>query len=363
MKTRREFISAAAIGAAATPLLAATAQAAPGQPSLQRRSENRFRPPTRFGLGGVAIGNAFSPTPTGQALDALDAAWDAGVRYFDTAPFDGFGLSERRFGVALGRYPRNEFVISTKVGRLLKPDDHAHHDLWKAVPRMSPQVDYTASGTRRSVEDSLQRLGLSRIDVVFIHDLSPDFFGNEWTEQFEIARTGAMPELTKMREEGLIKGWGLGVNRIEPILHTLEVADADIFLSATQYSLVHHEDALRRLFPKCEEAGVSIIVGAPLHAGFLAGRNRFNYGSEIPPEMEEKRTKLRRLAEEHGTDLRTAALQFAGAPSVVSVVIPGARSASQARENAASMKVDIPREFWEALKRDGLISRSAPVPT
>ena len=360
MKTRRAFLSSAAIGAAAGPLLTSSAAA---QDAPRRASGSHFNPPTRFGLGGVAIGNAFKPTTDSQALDALDAAWDAGVRYFDTAPFYGFGLSERRFGLALGRYPREEFIHSTNVGRRLRPAPDARPDHWKDVPPLSPVVDYSASATRRSVEDSLQRLGLSRIDVVFIHDLSPDNFGGKWTEHFEIARKGAMPELTKMREEGMIKGWGLGVNRIEPILKTLEVADADIFLSATRYSLAEHEEALETLFPKCEEAGVSIVAGAPLNAGFLAGRDRFNYSSDIPPEMAEKRRKMNAIASEHGVDLRTAALQFAGAPSVVSVVIPGARTAAQARENAASMKAEIPGDFWEEMKSTGLIAKSAPVPS
>lgn len=313
-------------------------------------------------MGGVALGNGFSPTPDIQAHEALEGAWAAGVRFFDTAPFYGYGLSERRFGLALGNHPRDEYVLSTKVGRVLKPDAKAEGGLWKNVPAMTPEVDYSAAGTRRSIEDSLQRLGLSRIDIVFIHDLSPNFFGEQWLEYFEQAKKGAMIELTRMRDEGIIKAWGLGVNRIDPILKTLEVADADIFLSATQYSLVHHEEALEKLFPKCEEKGVSLVIGAPLNAGFLAGRDRYDYGDKIPDGMLEKRTKLETIAKQHQVDLRTAALQFSAAPSVVSAVIPGARTAQQASENARSMAVEIPPAFWEEVKRQELVSANAPLP-
>lgn len=366
MNTRRSFISTTAIGTSASLLAIAqnekTKDPSPGsKPATQGASH--YCPPTRFGLGGVAIGNGFRPSPHHEALSALDAAWSAGVRYYDTAPFYGFGLSERRFGLALGQYTRDEFVLSTKVGRLLRPGENPDGGLWKDPPAMKPVYDYSASGARRSVEDSLQRLGLSRIDVVFIHDLSPDNFGDQWITHFQTARKGAMVELTRMREEGLIKGWGLGVNRIEPILRTLEVADADLFLCATRYSLLHQEEALEKLFPACEEKAVNLIIGAPLHAGFLAGRERYNYGGDMPAELVEKRRRLRNVAARHQVDLRTAALQFAAAPQVVSLVLPGARDARQAKENAESMKAKIPAGFWDELRSEGLISSAAPLPS
>ncbi len=367
MKTRREFLAAAAFGTAALPLrLPAQAADAPQEPREAPHGQvvdrDAYRPGPSFGLGGVAIGNAFEPSPDAQALAALDAAWEAGVRYYDTAPFYGFGLSERRFGLGLDQRPKDEYIISTKVGRLLVPDENPDPSLWHEVPKMSPKFDYTGGGARRSVEDSLQRLGIPSIDIVFIHDLSPDHLGGEWLEQFEIAKHGAMVELTKMRDEGLIKGWGLGVNRAEPILRTMEVADADVFLFATQYSIVQHEDALERVLPKIEEAGLSLVLGAPLNSGFLAGRERYNYSPKIPEGMHGKRERISKVAEEHGTDLRTAALQFCAAPSMVSVVIPGARSPEQVKENAASMEAEIPAEFWETLKKENLIAKNAPVP-
>ena len=327
-------------------------------------ADDRFKPSQPFGLGGVAIGNAFRPTTDEQAQEVMEGAWAAGVRYFDTSPWYGLGLSERRFGHFLHNKGREEYVLSTKVGRLLKATKEPPKTMWKQASPFTYAYDYSAAGVRRSIEDSLQRLGIERIDIVFIHDLSPDNgdMGDRWTEYFEVAQKGAMPELTRMREEGLIKAWGLGVNTIEPILRTLEVADPDIFLSATQYSLMYHEDALNRLFPACEKHGVSVIAGAALNAGFLAGTDRYNYGSEIPAGFMEKRERMRKIAQRHGIDLRTAALQFSAAPSAVSAVIPGTRFGKQAKENVESMKVKIPADFWAELKQEKLIAGHAPIP-
>lgn len=329
-----------------------------------KKSGGHYRPGVRSGLGGVAIGNGFRVTPDDDAEQALAAAWTAGVRYFDTSPWYGLGLSERRFGHFLDDQKREDFVLSTKIGRLLVPDRDFKHNMWKGDLGFNYRYDYTADGARRSVEDSLQRLGLSSIDIVFIHDLSPDNqdMKEKWTDFFDIAAKGAMPELTRMREEGLIKGWGFGVNTPEPILKALEVADPDIFLAATQYSLMKHEAALDGIFPACEKHGASIVVGAPLNAGFLAGLDRYDYGGNIPEGFKEKRVKMNRIAKAHGTDLRTAALQFTAAPSVVAATIPGARTALQAKENAASMKATIPADFWAEMKKEKLIAENAPVP-
>jgi D-threo-aldose 1-dehydrogenase len=156
--------------------------------------------------------------------------------------------------------------------------------------------DYSAPGVRRSIEDSLQRLGIESIDIVFVHDLSPDntSLDGGWERHFEIARKGAFPELTRMRQEGLIKGWGLGVNRPEPILATLDVADPDIFLLASQYSLIDHQYALDHVFPAVRARNVSLVIGSALNAGFLSGSDRYNYGPEIPAGYEEKRRVLQR---------------------------------------------------------------------
>lgn len=360
--TRRQFLSAATATLAASATLGA--QEPKGNTASSSTKGQRYRLLVNFGLGGVAIGNGFFETPDAQAEETLEAAWAAGVRYFDTSPWYGLGLSERRFGHFLDAQKREDFFISTKIGRLMVPDRDFKHGMWKGQLGFNYKYDYSAEGTRRSVEDSLQRLGLPSIDIVFIHDLSPDNgdMKDKWTDYFDIAAKGAIPELTKMREEGIIKGWGFGVNTIEPILKTLEISEPDIFLSAIQYSLMKHEDSLERLFPACEKHGVSLVIGGPLNAGFLAGVDRYNYGGTIPEGFKEKRERIAAIAKEHGTDLRTAALQFTAAPKVVAATIPGARSAKQVEENAVSMKAKIPAKFWDALKNEKLIAADAPVP-
>lgn len=338
----------------------------PATESSSGSADGRYRPLSRLGMGGVAAGNAFHESPDSEIQDALQAAWKEGIRYYDTSPWYGLGLSERRFGYFLRNRKREEFTLSTKVGRLLTPDKdfELKRNIWKGKLNFSYRYDYTADGVRRSIEDSLQRMGLPYIDIVFIHDLSPDNgdMKEDWVKYFDEAMKGAMPELTRMREEGIIKAWGLGVNTIEPALKTIEVADPDIFLSATQYSLIKHEDALHRLFPACEKRNISIVSGAPLNAGFLAGVARYDYAGVFPPGVQEKRERIRSVALKHGVDLRTAALQFAAAPQVVSAVIPGIRSATQATQNAVAFRSAIPAAFWEELKADKLIEPDAPVP-
>jgi D-threo-aldose 1-dehydrogenase len=330
---------------------------------IQKR---KFRPSDKAGFGGVALGNGFQHNSDLECLQAVEAAWNAGIRLFDTSPWYGLGISERRMGLFLKDKPRDSFTLSTKVGRLLEPKENFTMEqlLWKGKMNFSYKYDYSAAGVRRSVEDSLQRLGLSSIDVVFIHDLSPDNgdMKDSYASYFEQAVKGAMPELSKMREEGLIKGWGLGVNTIEPILQTLDVADPDIFLSACQYSLIKHDDDLNTVFPKIAERGMSIVVGAPLCAGFLSGKNRYLYDGTFPEGVKEKLSALKRVADHHSVDLRTAALQFAAAPDEVSGVIPGAHTAEQAVQNAHSFHAKIPADFWEELKHEKLIALHAPVP-
>jgi D-threo-aldose 1-dehydrogenase len=323
-----------------------------------------YRPPYKWGMGGVALGNAFMETDERQAYEAMQAAWDAGVRYYDTSPWYGLGISERRMGRFLRDKDKNEYIISTKVGRLLYPDASFKHEMWKGRLNFNYRYDYSADGARRSVEDSLQRLGIPSLDIVYIHDLSPDNkdLRKQWTEYFKTAQNGAMKELTKMREEGLIRGWGLGVNTIEPALRTLEVADLDIFLSATKYSLVYHKDDLNTLFPACEKRGVSIVVGAPLAAGLLAGKDRYLYDGKKPKEIMDRYDKLKKIAADHKVDLRTAALQFTAAPNVVASTIPGARSPQQVKENVASMTAVIPEAFWKELKHEKLVEQNAPEP-
>ena len=186
-----------------------------------------------------------------------------------------------------------------------------------------------------------------------------------WEEQFEIARKGAFPALTRMREEGIIKGWGLGVNRPEPIMKLLDVADPDVCLLASQYSLIDHENALHHVFPAARAKGISFVVGSSLNAGFISGSQRYNYGKEnykIPQPIIKKREQLREVAERHGVDLRTAALQFSATPDIASALVVGAGSQQQIVADYSSMQVRIPAEFWAELKERKLIEQDAPVP-
>jgi D-threo-aldose 1-dehydrogenase len=330
----------------------------------QKRS--KFQPLTKLGLGGVAIGNGFNVNPDEECYDTMAAAWESGIRYYDTAPLYGMGISEHRMGLFLKNKPKEEYTLSTKVGRILEPHENFDigKNIWKGNHNFGFRYDYTASGTRRSIEDSLQRMGVSSFDIIFIHDISPENadMKGEWEKYFEIAQKGAMPELTRMREEGIIKGWGVGVNRIEPIIKTIEVADPDILLSATQYSLITHDGCLNMVFPLCADRGISVVVGAPLNAGFLSGKARYDYDETVyPPGKQGKLAEIKKVAARHAVDIRTAALHFSAAPDVVSAVIPGAHTPAQVKENAASFLQNIPSEFWEELKKEKLIANNAPV--
>ena len=381
MNSRRQFLSLAAASAAvmaASPLFAqspAPGSVLPtrgtprngGSPVARPQSAgSRYRPPTRMGLGGAPLGGSLAPTTSEAAQATMAAAWAAGVRLFDTSPWYGLGLSERRMGHELHLHLADQYTLSSKVGRLLTGTaGPLQKTNWHDPAPFRYRYDYSAVGARRSVEDSLNRLGVSQLDIVFIHDLSPENekdLGMPWEQRFAEALRGAMPELSKMREEGLIKGWGFGVNRPQPALRAVAEADPDIMLLACQYSLLDHEHTLRDTFPKLAEKGVSVMVGSPLLAGYLTGRERYLYGSPIPEWAPAKRAKIAAICERHGIDLRTAALQFADAPSVVSCIVPGARTPEQVRANVASMSIAIPADFWAELKKEKLIAADAEVP-
>lgn len=319
-----------------------------------------------IGLGGVAIGNEFQDVSDADAEATLEAAWQAGIRYYDVSPWYGLGLAERRYGRLLHNQKREEFIISSKVGKLLKaskqnkgaeyfPEAHSPNNV---------VFDYTAEGVRRSVEDSLQRLGIDSLDIVFVHDLSPDnkLLEGNWLDHFAIAEKGAFPELSKMRDEGLIKAWGMGVNCPEPILKSMEVADPDVHLLASQYSLIDHAYALNHVFPEVERRNVSLVMGSNLNAGFIPGGKRYNYDPKkpIPQEYQAKLAKLKAIAQAHNVDLRTAALQFALFPTVAVSLIPGARTPQQVQQNVASLQENIPGDFWQQLKEEKLIEANAP---
>ncbi|MBN8808421.1 MAG: aldo/keto reductase [Sphingomonas sp.] len=329
----------------------------------------RYRPPHNFGLGGVAIGNEFQFATDEQAEATLSAAWDAGVRYFDVSPWYGLGLAERRFGRFLARKPRDEFVISSKVGKLLKAsrDNEAKRFFPFTTSPNTPHFDYTADGVLRSIDDSLQRLGLDRLDFVFVHDLSPDnkFLPEDWETLWPTAANGAFPTLTRLREEGVIDGWGMGVNCPQPILRCLEEADSDVHLLASQYSLIDHANAVEQVFPKAREKGVSFVVGSSLNAGFIGGEHRYNYGEEntlIAEDKLERLRKLRAATARHGVDPVAAALQFSRAPDVVSSLIVGTAKPDHILADHAALQTKIAPEFWQELRSEGLIHSDAAVP-
>lgn len=304
----------------------------------------------------------FDVVDEATAEAALVAAWDSGVRYFDTAPHYGSGLSEHRFGAVLRRYPREQFVLSTKVGRLLRPDaSYPENPPFKESLPFRVELDYSYDGVMRSIEDSYQRLGLAQIDIAFVHDLAADHLGDAWEEQFEIARTGAFRALAELRDQGVIKGWGLGVNRTEPCVRAIEQADPDVFLLAGRYSLLN-QPALDRLFPLCAERGVHVVVGGPYNSGLLAGGRNFEY-QEAPAEMIAKRDRIAAICERHGADIRSAALQFCAAHPVVAAIIPGAKRPDKVRENTRLMAAIVPAAVWEELREEALIPADAPVPT
>jgi D-threo-aldose 1-dehydrogenase len=382
MSTRRDFLNLtvkrsamAAAGALLPQGLSAQVNTGDGrnmnsmENSADRNSGVHYKPPFRFGLGGVPLGNEFAVVTDKDAYAILEAAWSAGIRYYDVSPWYGLGLAERRYGNFLHNKNRSEYVISSKVGKLLKASKTAKgRELFPFSPSPNDVTfDYTASGVRRSIEDSLQRLGIDSLDIAFVHDISSDnkLLPTSWQEQFEIALKGAFPELTRMREEGVIKGWGIGVNTPEPILRVFSEADPDVCLMASQYSLIDHKNALNQLFPAVRKKNASLVVGSSLNAGFISGSPRYNYGKDsykIPVEFLEKRKRLREVAANHGVDLRTAALQFSAAPDVATALVVGASSEQQILADYTSMQTKIPAEFWAKLKAERLIEHNAPTP-
>ena len=314
-----------------------------------------------LGFGSAPLGNLFAPIPEDVARATVAAAWDAGVRHFDTAPHYGAGLAEHRLGDALRAHPRDEYLLSTKVGRLLEAADvpDPAEGFFNALP-FRRRIDYSAAGTVRSLEDSLQRLGLRRIDFVYIHDVAEDWHGAAWKERFAEAMEGAAVVLTRMRERGEIRGWGLGINRVEPALLALEAARPDVFLIAGRYTLLDHT-ALAKLFPACAARGARVVLGGPYNSGLLAGGTTFNYET-APADLVARTRALAEICARHGVALKAAALQFCAAHPVVAAVIPGARTPEEVRENAAMMRAPIPAALWREMKQKGLLPDAAPTP-
>jgi D-threo-aldose 1-dehydrogenase len=323
-----------------------------------------------LGFGAAPLGNMFRNIPEEEAAATVDAAWQQGIRYFDTAPLYGAGLSESRLGRALAKHKRGEYVLSSKVGRLIL-------DKVESGPRRLGEkgnlfefgrpnrmvYDYSADGTLRSIEDSLKRLGIDRLDFVWIHDLSRDFHGDAWVARFETARTGAFRALTRLREQGVIKAWGLGVNTVEPCELALDMVDAppDGFLLAGRYTLLDHERALQRLMPAAAAKKLDIVIGGPYSSGVLVGGAHFEY-QKAPPEILAKVERITALARRHQVPIKAAALQFALAHPAAAAVIPGASRPERIAEDRAALTAAIVDDFWRELRAQGLVAASAPLP-
>lgn len=328
--------------------------------------------PGRLGFGTAPLGNMFRAIPEEEAQATLWAAWDQGIRYFDTAPFYGAGLAEIRLGEMLTQHPRDSFLLSTKVGRIIHDESEAPSGrdlgekggLFEHGRPNKMTDDYSADATKRSIEDSLQRLNTDRLDIVWVHDIAQDFHGDRWLAQFETARTGAFRVLDDLRDQGVIKAWGLGVNRVEPIELTLALDEPrpDGFLLAGRYTLLDHRQALQRLLPAAQEQGVDMVVGGPYSSGVLVGGTHFEY-QQAPAGIVEKVQHIRGLAERYGVTVKAAALQFSLAHPVAAAVIPGATRPWRISEDLAALREEIPAGFWDELRAAGLLDPAAPLPT
>ena len=322
---------------------------------------------TTFGAGGFAIGNLWEAIADDAARGALDAAYHAGIRYFDTAPEYGYGLSERRVGDGLRGHPRDDYVLSTKVGLLLTPragPPPADSMFVDPLP-FDTVYDYSYDGAMRSFEDSLQRLGLHRIDIALIHNLDAHVHGEEaLPAHFKTAMGGAYKALDKLRSAGAVSAIGLGVNRWDVCEAALEEGDFDCFLLAGRYTLLV-QTALDTFLPKCVEREVSIILGAPFNTGILVrppARKPTYDDDDAPQEVIDRVQRIRDVCERHSVPVAAAALQFPIAHPAVATVIPGIRSRSELAENLAFAALPIPADLWLELKAEGLLHAEAPTP-
>lgn len=329
----------------------------------------RITIPSRIGFGTAPLGNMYREIPEAEALATVEAAWQSGIRYFDAAPLYGAGLAELRLGEALARHPRNEYRLGTKVGRLIldEVESTTARDLGEKGGLFEHGLpnrivyDYTETGTLRSIEDSLKRLRTDHLDYVWIHDPAVDFHGEAWRDVFDIAMSGAAKALTRLREEGVIKAWGLGVNRVEPCELAIERADPDGFLLAGRYTLLDHASALEKLMPAAQARGLGIIVGGPYNSGLLAGGTHYEY-QKAPQAMIDRVARIRAICSRYGVDIRAAALAFSLAHPAVAGVIPGASRPERIAENLALANSAIPPALWDELKSAGVISANAPTP-
>ena len=320
---------------------------------------------TALGFGSAPLGNYLRPLTEEECDQTLSAAWDSGVRYFDTAPLYGLGLSEMRVGRLLAGRRRQDFIVSTKVGRLLVPcaKEEVNGIFFVDTPQLQFHYDYSYDGVMRSYEASLGRLGLDRVEILYVHDVCGLVHGGREASETrirELIDSGGWRALTDLRDSGDVLAIGAGVNEWEPCARLLELVDPDLFLLAGRYTLLE-QVPLDTLFPECVRRGVGIVIGGPYNSGILAGGSTFNYAA-APPEIMARAQALEMVCRSHGVALPAAALQFVLASPVVVSVIPGGQTVTETLQNAAVLDAVIPPAFWQELKDRGLLHARAPVP-
>ncbi|AXU19192.1 D-threo-aldose 1-dehydrogenase [Novosphingobium sp. THN1] len=315
----------------------------------------------KLGFGGAPLGNMFAPIDEATADATMQAAWHSGARHFDTAPVYGGTLGEHRFGRFLRQMPRDDFVISTKVGRLMCPgreksaapkiihgpsSDEA--GLFKGGLPFHAHVDYGYDAAMRSFEDSLQRLGLDRIDIVYVHDLGADHLGPEWEEHWPIAMNGAFRALRTLRDQGVIRAWGMGNNVIEPCLRALEQADPDIIHISGRYTLL--DRSAEDLLAQCLRRGVPVVLGGCYNSGILADGPYDDYRPASAQRIAQ-RDRLAQVCARYGVSLKATALQFCARHLAVQAIVPGAKSPLKVRENALMLQDPIPPDLWTEIEK------------
>jgi D-threo-aldose 1-dehydrogenase len=322
---------------------------------------------TELGFGGASIGELFVPVSERDALATIEAAWDAGIRYFDTAPWYGRGLSELRTGSGLRDHPRADYAVSTKVGRYLRPasGDTYERGPWVGGAPNEVVFDYSYDGIMRSVEQSRLRLGITRFDVAFIHDLDRLYFDEPtWNAHCRDLTTSGWKALDELRSSGQVRAIGAGINALGLIPRFLDAFDLDAFLVAMPYTLLKQE-VLDEEFPMAVERGVGFVIGAVFQSGILATGAiegaTYDY-APAPPDVLDRVRRMEAVCARHGVPLPAVALQFPLGHSSVAAVIPGAFHPGQVRRNVASFGHPIPADLWAELKREGLLREDAPVP-
>lgn len=310
-----------------------------------------------LGFGTTAIAGIMRETPAAEAANAVAAAWEAGLRYYDTAPQYGAGLAEERLGAALQGKPRSSYVLSSKIGKLLVPASApAAGGLFQGGLPNDIVYDYTYDGTLRSIEASLARLKLDRIDIVYIHDVNRRYHGEGVHERYKEAMGGAVKALQQLRREGVIRAFGPGLNDIDILLGFIREAEIDCLMLPRGYSLLN-QGAAAEVMPECVRRNISVMVASPFESGILAtgavpGATYLYQAADA--EMMARVARIESLCREHAVPLAAAALQYAARHPAVASVVVGVRSGDEVRRNIELMSLPIPSELWSALARKGI---------